>query len=71
MKRTTIVIALILASALMAVSANLHTMGVRNVRLIANHHRNIIGQHLLDLNTGLPVVCDTDTDCYRKTGINY
>lgn len=26
--------------------------------------------HLLDLETGLPVECDTDMDCYEKTGVN-
>lgn len=64
-------IVLIAVFSMLVVATNLHNIGERNMRKLANHHRLITDNPLLDLNTGLPVECDTDSDCYAKTGISY
>jgi len=70
MRTILMLVALAMAAGFVGFGANLHTPDQKRVRLIANYQRMLTGNHLLDLNTGLPVVCDTDTDCYNKTGID-
>lgn len=71
MYKVTTSIILAIAALIFLASANLGTIGEKHVRLMANKHRAAIGATLLDIHTGEPVSCTTDTDCYNKTGINY
>lgn len=71
MQKALIIVGLFIAATVFTLGASLHNVGQRNVRLLANYHRLAIGQHLVDLDTGMPVRCTTDTDCQNKTGIPY
>lgn len=61
---------ILLALALIALCVSISMVDTKQVRQLANYHRLATNNVLLDLDTGLHVSCDTDTDCYQKTGIN-